>query len=993
MADQNVPVASTPPERAAASLSPSQQAVQLLATKLFIPRPRPNAISRPDLLARVDRGLRGPLTVLAAPAGWGKTTVLSSWWAEVEAADAWRMAWVSLDAGDNDPVRFWTYVLTALDSVHPGLGEDALALLRAPQPPPIESVVTLLLNALATTSRDVILVLDDFHVIEAPQVHAALNFMLDHAPSQLHVVLATREDPPLPLARLRAQGGVTELRAADLRFTPVEAAQFLGAAVGAPVSPQALLALETRNEGWIAGLQLAVLSLQGRSREQAEAFLAAFAGSNRYIADYLVEEVLACQPKAIQAFLLRTAVVDRFCAPLCDRLLAADDTTAEGTRGGLPASVEPATQFTTPLRPVAQSLLEQVERANLFLIPLDDERQWYRYHHLFAGVLRSRLQELDPALPAELHRRASVWFEEQGLVEEAVEYALAAADFEHAATLIEDHAFLVALSLSRFETALRWLARLPEAVAMAHPLLKVQHAVLLTYTYEPDAAEARLREAEAGIARGAATPSANDFGAGDALTDPARTILGYIALIRGSVVSVTGDVARALTFARQSSDLIPESDSPWRAGAVIALANGYQVSGEVTAATDRQVAAAMAAARTVADYTLLTMSILSIQGHIQLVQGRLRQALASFQQVPPLAVPPLTLANLPGSQSYEVGLGDLFREWNDFAAAEEHLRKGVDELDGRILLPADVLALGYLAMARLQWARGAQATALETLDTFAELARRRGFASELVEREAAVRAQLAIAAGDVTAAARWADASGLSSNEADLSFRRELAYLALARVCIAQGRSTQGGPLLGEAERLLDRLLADAKAKGRGHTVVEVLLLRALALEVRRDIRGALRTLTRALELAQPEGYVRLFADEGTPMAVLLVHLLEATEERRLAVGPAVLEYARHLLAACRSLDGATPIPQMEPLVSAKSAPLTASVSPLIDPLTDREVEVLRLLAEGATNSMIAAALVVSVGTVKKHIFNVCRKLGAQNRTQAVARARALHLL
>ncbi len=979
----------------------SPQPVQLLATKLFIPRPRADLVPRPRLLARVDAGLRGPVTVLAAPASWGKTTVLSAWQAEAAASGSGTrpVAWVSLDAADNDPVRFWTYVLTALNMVQPGIGDDALALLRAPQPPSIEAILTPLLNALAAAPQDVVLVLDDYHVVESGTVHAAVAFLLDHLPHQLHLVIATREDPPLPLARLRAQGGVTELRAADLSFTLEETAAFLAAALGIALPTEVISALEARSEGWIAGLQLAALSVQGRSPEQVEAFVAAFTGSNRYIADYLVEEVLARQPAAIQDFVLRTAVLDRLCAPLCERLLTNDDLAADDSRGRPPASAGSPGEIASPQRPVAQPLLEQVERANLFLIPLDDERRWYRYHHLFADVLRSRLRQTDPRVAAELHQRASAWFAEQGLVEEAVEHALAAADFERAADLIEQNAALLAVREGRFETALAWLRALPHAVADARPLLKVQHAVLLMYSYQFDAAKARLDEAEAdvaaGVARSASTSTMDGAGPGDALPDHARTILGYVAAVRATLVSATGDLARALALARQALDLMPESDTPWRVAAVISLAYAYAVSGDVTPSAERQAAAAMAVARTAVDFPVLTLSILVILGHMQIVQGRLRQALATFREVPSLAVPPLSLANLPGSHFYEVGLGEVLLEWNDLDAAEEHLTQGVDELGGRLVLVADGLAQGYLSLARLRWARGEQAAALATLDTFDEITRGRTFAPALVKRGAAVRAQLAIAAGDLPAAVRWAEANGLTSDDAELPFRRELVYLTLARVRITQGRGDPGGPHLPEALRLLERLLADAEAKGRGHSVLEILILRALAHQAGRDTRSALNILLRALVLAEPEGYIRLFADEGAPMAALLAQVLEAAGQRRLALPAAVLDYAHLLLAATRSQGGGTPILQAEsqavPQAGARSPTPTPTptpaVPPLLDPLTQREVEVLRLLADGAPNAAIAAALVVSVGTVKKHVFNVCRKLGVQNRTQAVARA------
>jgi LuxR family maltose regulon positive regulatory protein len=999
-ADQSMPATGVSPEQGGLGPGlgpgPSPQPVPLLATKLFTPRPRPDLVSRPRLLARLEAGLCGPLTMLSAPAGWGKTSILSAWcsrFRDVSDSD-WPVAWVSLDAGDNDPVRFWTYVLTALNAVQPGICDDALALVRAPQPPPIEAILTVLLNALSASTVDVILALDDYHVIEAEPAHAALAFVLDHLPSQLHVIISTREDPPLPLARLRAQGGVTELRAADLRFMPEETAAFLATALGVALPPETIAALEARSEGWIAGLQLAALSVQGRSREQVEAFLAAFTSSNRYIADYLIEEVLARQPEAIQDFLLQTAVFDRFCAPLCERLLSDTEPNANlaamGPQGETARTAGHAR--TSSRHTTAQALLEQVERANLFLIPLDDERVWYRYHHLFADVLRARLLRVDPSLYAELHRRASAWFEEQGLIEEAVEYALNASNFDHAATLLEHGAVERAVRAGRFETGLAWLRAMPQALVRARPLLSTVHAVLLLYTYQFDAVEDRLRDAETTLLLSASGPPREGVLASDGLSDDARFILGYVALIRSSLPRLIGDTARTLDLTRQALDLIPASDTTWRAAALVGLATEYEVSGDVTLATERRVVAAIEAARNTADLPVVTLAAIAILGRVQVQQGRLRQAVATFREAEQLAGLPLGLENMVDSHVYAVSLGDVLREWNDVDAAERYLLRGVDEQGGHLALNASMLTQGYAALARVHGARGETAKALAMLDGLAEVARRRGFVTEMLEWAAAVRAELALAGGDLRAAARWAEASGLAPDDAELPFLREPAYLALARVRIAHGRSDPGAPHLAEALRLLERLLADAEAKGRGRSVLEILVLRALAFQAGRNPRGAVQTLAHALALAQPEAYVRLFADVGMPMAALLGDVIESVAQRRLTLPQAVLDYAHFLLVTCRPQESA-PVSQAVSQGATWSPRSMAEAPPLLDPLTAREVEVLGLLAEGASNADIAAKLVVTVGTVKKHVFNVCRKLDARNRTQAVARARASRMI
>ncbi len=971
---------------------------QLLATKLFIPPLRPNLVSRRRLVEQLEAGLRGPLTVLAAPAGWGKTTVLAEWYGVVERDQP--VAWVSLDAGDNDPARFWTYVLSALNAARPGVAEDALRLLRMSQPPAIEAVVTLLMNALAALSTDIVLVLDDYQLISASVVHVSLTYLLEHMPPQFHLVVTSREDPPLPLARMRVGGALCELRAADLRFTTEEAGAFLAQSAGMLLPAEAVDALEARTEGWIAGLQLAALSVQGRSGEGASAFIAAFGGSNRYIVDYLVEEVLARQPPEVQSFLLRAAVLDRFCAPLCDVLLANEADIASSAALGIldtpaPHAVPSANGRTRPHRLTAEALLERVERANLFLVPLDDERQWYRYHHLFADVLRSRLRLLDPDLFAELYKRASDWFEEQKLMEEAVKYALAAADYERAATLIESReAATATLRSGRLETGLGWLRALPEPLVRSRPLLSVRFALLLMFTGRLDAIPAHLRAAEAVLATDvAAAPNEGN-----------AALLGFVAVVQAHVALVAGDLDCALPYIQKALELVPPSEPGWYAGILTAAAYTFQLSGDATAAAERQAEVALAAARATGGVALLELPPIVHLAHVYLMQGRLRQAAATLQQVPQ-AMPPFSLEHLPGSHSYHAALGELLRERNELDASERNLKQSVEGIDAGVVVQADVIARGYFALVRLRLARGEVASALATLDAFTEMAHQRGFLPELVERTEAMRAEIALAVGDVDTAVRWADASRLSSEDAELPFRREPAYLALARVRIAQGRSGPGGSHMVEVLRLLERLQREAEAQGRERSVLEILVLRALALHARRDPRGAVQTLLQALLRAQPEGYVRLFADEGVPMASLLDELLDAAAQRRVAVAAAVLEYTQFLLTVCRSRDGGSVLRQtvlegngtvsrpFPASLAPPAPPVAVGVPPLLDPLTERELEVLRLLAQGASNGDIAEALVVTVGTVKKHVFNVCSKLGAGNRTQAVARARALQLL
>ncbi|HEX6540932.1 MAG TPA: hypothetical protein VF040_04195, partial [Ktedonobacterales bacterium] len=898
------------PHEAGAQSSGSPPAMPLLATKLFIPPIRPNLVPRPRLLSQLEVGLRGPLTVIVAPAGWGKTSLLSAWCAQAERIHndgecIRQVAWVSLDAADNDPVRFWTYILTALDTTCAGVADEALAGLRSPQPPPVELILTLLLNGLAMLPSDVVLVLDDYHAIEAESIHASVAFLLDHQPPRFHLVVVTREDPPLPLARRRAHGAVTELRAADLRFTREETAHFLSAALGMPLATEVVEALEARSEGWVVGLQLAALSLQGRTSEQAEAFIAAFASSNRYIVDYLVEEVLARQSSEVQTFLLRTAVVERFCAPLCARLLmesGAGGSETMGSRDERPTSFGQHGHMALS-RSAAQALLERLERANLFLIPLDDERRWYRYHHLFAEVLRSQLRQVDPGLSAVLLQRASVWCEEEGLLEEAVDYALAAADFERAASLIEHRlGGMAVLRAGRFETGLGWMRALPESLIRTRPLLSTMYAVLLMYAGQMDAVPAHLHDAEAALASNASAPVRSDDGtlppfASSAVTDELRALQGYVAVAQATIPLFSGDLAQAQPLVQTGVDLVPTSETVWRAGALSLAAYSYQLSGEATPTAERQAQAALAAVQETGNVAVLAPSGITNLAHVYLMQGRLRQAAAVLEQVPRVP-PPLRLEHLPGSHAYHAAMGELLREWNDLEAAEQHLTLSVQGLDARIVIPADVLAQGYLGLARLQCARGEFAAALATLGTFEQVARSREFVAELIERGAALRAQVHLAFGDLAAAVQWVEASRLVSDEATaLPYRRESAYLTLARVRVAQARSEPNSLYLREVELLLERLQREAEVHGRGRSVLEILVLRALALYARRDTRGAVRTLLEGLERAQPEGYVRLFTDEDLPMASLLTELIEVAAQRRLAVPAAILDYARGLVA------------------------------------------------------------------------------------------------
>jgi LuxR family maltose regulon positive regulatory protein len=521
------------------------------------------------------------------------------------------------------------------------------------------------------------------------------------------------------------------------------------------------------------------------------------------------------------------------------------------------------------------------------------------------------------------------------------------------------------------------------------------------YTGQIDAASVRLRAAEAALGSDALVArTADDSGAPAVdISDELPALLGYVAAVQATIPLFVGDLLHAQPLVQKGLDLVPESELVWRAGVLSLAAYCCQLSGEATAAAERQADMALKIARSTdrgtGEVTFLVLSGITNLAHVFLMQGRLRQAAAILKQAP-WVPPPLRLENLPGSHAYHAAAGELLRERNDLDAAEQHLKQSVEGLDARIVIQADILAQGYLALARVQQARGEYTTALATLSAFERVARARGFVAELVERGEAMAAQIELVAGNLAVGAQWVESGGLALDDAaQPRFRRETAHLARVRVRIAQSQGDPSGSHLAEALRVLEQLEREAQAQGRGRSVLEILILRALAQHTHRANRGAVGTLAHALALAQPEGYVRLFADEGAPMAALLADLVAAAEQQRLAVSPSVLDYAQALIAVCRSPEGGTLRSMSNPSQDSMTEPTypVSGVLPLLDPLTEREVEVLRLLAEGASNATIAAKLVVTVGTVKKHVFNVCSKLGAQNRTQAVARARALRLL
>ena len=878
--------------------------IALLETKLFVPRPRPGLVPRRRLIELLDRGTASKLTLVSAPAGFGKTTLLAEWLA----ANDRPAAWVSLDLGDNDHQSFWSYVIAALQTMAPGVGANAVALLQESQPPPIETVLTTLLNDLGALTDDLVLVLDDYHLIDSREVHEGVEFVLDHAPPLLHLVLATRADPSLPLARLRARGHLVEARAAELRFTSDEASAYLTGAVGLALTPEDVAALEERTEGWIAALQLAALSMEGR--DDVSDFIAGFTGDDRYVVDYLVEEVVQRQSDRVQAFLLQTSVLNRFTGPLCDAVTGHSD---------------------------GKAMVEELDRGNLFLVPLDGRRRWYRYHHLFADVLHARLLDERPDLVPELHRRASAWFEEVGEIAEAVDHALAAEDFEHAADLVEKASTV--MRRERREATLRgWLEKLPEELFATRPVLSMDYVGALMSTGEIEGVEARLRDVERSL-------DAPD----DAVyvdEEEFRRLPGQVAVHRAGQSLMNGDLPAAATFARQALDVAPVDDHLARGAASALMGLAHWPTGDLEAAHDGYVAG-MSELRKAGHISDVLGCAITL-ADIRIVQGRLGDAMRAFEQSLQLASG-LGDTVLRGTADMHVGMSVILRERGDLEAARQHLLRN-QELGEHLGLPQNAHRW-RIATARIKEAEGDLDAAVSLLDDAERLYA--GDFSPNVRPVSAMRARVWIAQGRVDDALAWAREQGVSAED-DLSYLREFEHVTLARALPAD-----------EAVPLLERLLSAAEAGGRTGTAIEILVLLAVAHQRQRDLGTALGFLKRALSLAEPEGHVRVFIDEGPPIAVLL----KAAADRGIAP-----DHVRRLLAA----------PGTEQTIVTQD---------LVDPLSDRELDVLRLLGSDLSGPDIARELVVSLNTVRTHTKNIYAKLGVNNRRAAVRRADELGLL
>jgi LuxR family maltose regulon positive regulatory protein len=916
-------------------------ATPLLATKLHLPVARATAVMRSRLIARLLNGLRTRLTLLAAPAGFGKSTLLAQALAAAR-PEGQEIAWVSLDEGDNYPTRFWSYACSALERASPGLGTPALAVLRA-APTTVEPALAELLNALAAHAADVVLMLDDYHAITNPAIHEQISFLLDHAPPQFHFLIASRIDPPLPLARWRARGELAELRAADLRFTTDEALQFFAETMGLRLDAEIVAALEARTEGWAAGLQLAALSLQGQA--DVRSFIASFSGSHRHVADYLVEEVLDRQPGHIRAFLLQTSILERMSAELCDALIEHEK---HSDSSGLAAA----------------TILVDLDRQNLFLIPLDEERHWYRYHHLFAELLRHRLKQEQPAVVPELHRRAALWFERQGAAADAVRHALKATDSELVIRLLTLHAARFAAN-GETQTLQHWLDALPREQLMRSPQLCLAQARVLLLSREMAASEPYLQAAAAALT---------------SVDEPeALGLQGELLTLRAHVEIERGAYGEALSLARQALMLLPETEHWARSSSGLALGYALMVLGytaEALAAHAENVRRSRTAGNAVSALFSATEVV-----KLQVLQGRLAEARTSAEQA--LAwVEAEGWQQLPPTSALHIWRGNVLIEQGDFPAAEAALARAIQLTRHG---PGITAARAHTFMARLRQIAGDQAGATAAIATVEAIVS--GWEPS-GERSffAAYIARLRLLGGDSAAARRWASERRPWQPDEPHSYFREIELLTLARVTILTEATPIDHARLEETLAMLTWLREHALAAGRGTVVIEALALAALAHARCGAREQAHELLDTALTQAAPQGFVGIFVDLGAPLADLV-----AQSAKRTAQSDSIQAYMQRLLAAFRHTNSADPT--LEQAGQPALRPALERSSALQEALTEREVEVLRLFAAGMTSPEIAQHFVVSINTVKTQLKSIYSKLDSHSRAEAVARARELGLI
>lgn len=894
---------------------------QLIHTKLRPPFIRAGLVSRPRLQEQMAQGLRGPLTLVIAPAGFGKTTLAASFIVTC----GMPVAWLSLDKDDNQEGRFLRYLVAALQEADNAIGNYGTQLMAASQQTPSEAVLTSLINDLDSASTEIALVLDDYQFINSQAVHEAVAFLLEHCPRPLKMVIASRSDPPLPLARLRARNEVAEIRADALRFIPLETSEFLNRVMGLDLNEEDIKSLESRTEGWIVGLQMAALSLQGR--QDSSEFIRSFSGSHRYILEYLIEETLSRQPEELQSFLLHTSILERLCGPLCDAVI------------GRPSN--------------SQEKLAQLDKSNLFIVPLDEAHYWYRYHHLFADLLRTQLQSsLNVQDIAQLHVRASDWHGRNGSIVEAIHHASLASDDERVERLIEQN-YMELVSRGEMSWVRSWAGTLSKELVYRRPWLCLYEAYSHAWFGELDEAEALLELAERGARSETSAPDA-------------RAMLGQAGYIRSRVTAMRGDIQRAIELHLAAREYIPASNVALHLDSSVTLGYQYFLSGDYARA--RQHLDEAIRSGNTAGAVLTTVAAYCILARLQATRGLLNKSYELYHEAAQW-VRESGRKHLGATSLIETGMADVLYEWNDMEAALVHVKQGIALI--HLWAKVDDAALAYVTLARIRLAQTNRSDASEAVEKATHAIQTNGVFWEARTAVEAAQVRLWLAQGDLRAANRWAASLGERfDSDRRFGIENELTHINRARVLIA--RNTPH-----EAVGLLSQLEETARAAERAGRLIEILLLEAIVLQETGDPERAMLALTECLTLAGPEGYVRVFLNEGQPMQMLLAQWLARTNDSPLR------EYVIHLLS---QFDG-----DLQVVTAVQQEALSAG--DLVEPLTPRELEVLQLICAGDSNQVVAGKLVITVSTVKKHMGNILGKLGVTSRAQAMVKARQLGLL
>jgi LuxR family maltose regulon positive regulatory protein len=890
----------------------------LLTTKLYIPPPRTNLVPRPRLIQQLNAGLESKLTLVSAPAGFGKSTLLGEW---IRSSDK-SFAWLSLDEGDNNLKRFLTYLIAALQQIDESIGDGILPLLEATDDPPIESLITLLINHIVSMEDEICLVLDDYHLITNQTVHQAINIFLEHLPPNAHVVLSGRVDPPIAISRMRARDQMIEVRPNDLRFIESEGETFLNDMSGLELSSGDISSLVSRTEGWITGLQLAALSMQGRQNKSE--FVAAFSGGHHYIIDYLVDEVITRQSQEVRTFLYRTSIFNRFCAPLSDAVLEISD---------------------------SRRIIQDIDEANLFLVHLDDERKWYRYHHLFAEFLNQRLQEREPENVPELHHRASEWLEDNDLIVEAVNHSLVGEDYERAAQLVENIGPDMMMQ-SEFDQLSKWLDAMPKELVENWPWLCIIRAWMYDRWAQFEVGEQYLQYAEAALNSNPSLASEDDE----------KIIRGQISAIRALYTLKKGQIPESIEFSNQALDYLPK-DYFNRGVAYFSRGWAKQAQGDLSGAIqayDEGRRASLAAGN-----QILAQAIILEIGKTQSLQGQLHQAAETFREAIGFKYEKSDI-KIPYASPASISLANILREWNELDAAMSHLEEGIEiGLASKIV---DAVAVGYASMALVALAQGDLEAAIQACKKTERMVKDiPDLETDTLTKTLDSRVRLSISQNKLTEAARYIEDRGLSV-DTKFIYISDFEHIILARLLVHLGRVNSAAQDVTDAHKLLVEILEMASSAGYLSLRIEALTLQALAYDVQGKHDQALNSLEEALSLAEPEGYIRTFVDEGE----LMKDLLRQAYSRNISKA-----YVSKLLGA------------FEP-DRADGKPIAQS---LVDPLSNRELEVLRLLSTELSGPEIAQELSISLNTMRTHTKNIYSKLNVTNRRAAVREAQELKLL